>query len=250
MPSTAPSNGESSICLQILALLPSILPVILKPETNNIFFFVIVSNHETASNTDQTSNNSWIEDRPPSQSSATNYNDLHQKLNENGRTSSSLAPRDNRGLPPRRLNLNNEQKKRVIEVDYTISCIEKRLSEAKREDKHDGFGRNLAHKLLPNKQRIFAEKLINDAIFEAELGNLNRNCCIHVPTSTSSNIIAVNPCTSLMPLNTPEISTENISCESSIYIPPTQSVAFKENIVLNYDSNDRTISQYIANYRP
>lgn len=55
------------------------------------------------------------------------------------------------------------------------------------EDSHDAFGRNVAHKLrnLPSKQRIFLEKIINDAIFEAELGNLNRNCYVHVPTSTS-----------------------------------------------------------------
>lgn len=51
---------------------------------------------------------------------------------------------------------------------------------AKVEDRHDAFGRNIAYKLrtMANDQRIYVEKLINDAIFEGELGNLNRYCCI------------------------------------------------------------------------
>ncbi|XP_065080120.1 uncharacterized protein LOC135702971 [Ochlerotatus camptorhynchus] len=50
------------------------------------------------------------------------------------------------------------------------------------EDRHDAFGHNIAFKLraLPDEQRIYVEKLINDAIFEAELGNLNRHCRIQL----------------------------------------------------------------------
>ncbi|XP_062541975.1 uncharacterized protein LOC134209974 [Armigeres subalbatus] len=50
------------------------------------------------------------------------------------------------------------------------------------EDRHDAFGRSIAFKLraLPDEQRIYAEKLINDAIYEAELGNLKRHCRIQL----------------------------------------------------------------------
>ncbi|XP_021701701.1 uncharacterized protein LOC5576860 isoform X2 [Aedes aegypti] len=46
------------------------------------------------------------------------------------------------------------------------------------EDRHDAFGRSIAFKLraLSDEQRIYAEKLIIDALHEAELGNLNKYC--------------------------------------------------------------------------
>lgn len=49
------------------------------------------------------------------------------------------------------------------------------------EDEHDIFGRYVAIRLrnLPKCQRIYLEKIINDAIFEAELGNLSRSTFIN-----------------------------------------------------------------------
>ncbi|XP_046679302.1 uncharacterized protein LOC124366744 [Homalodisca vitripennis] len=46
----------------------------------------------------------------------------------------------------------------------------------KEEDHYDAFGKNVAQKLrlLNNEQRIYAQKIINDALFEAELGGLTR----------------------------------------------------------------------------
>ncbi|KXJ71905.1 hypothetical protein RP20_CCG019416 [Aedes albopictus] len=50
------------------------------------------------------------------------------------------------------------------------------------EDRHDAFGRSIAFKLraLPDEQRIYAEKLINETLYEAEMGNLKRHCKVHV----------------------------------------------------------------------
>ncbi|XP_063388006.1 uncharacterized protein LOC134673882 [Cydia fagiglandana] len=59
----------------------------------------------------------------------------------------------------------------------------RKLTNGKVSSTHEAFGHYIADKLqnLSNKQRIFAEKIINDAIFEAELGNLGRDCYVYVP---------------------------------------------------------------------
>ena len=50
------------------------------------------------------------------------------------------------------------------------------------EDEFDAIGRNVAAKLRHMRldQRIIAEKLLNDILFEAQLGNLHRDSSIHV----------------------------------------------------------------------
>lgn len=50
------------------------------------------------------------------------------------------------------------------------------------EDEFDAIGRNVAAKLRNMRldQRIIAEKLLNDILFEAQLGNLHRDSNIHV----------------------------------------------------------------------
>ncbi|XP_039312332.1 uncharacterized protein LOC105207515 [Solenopsis invicta] len=50
------------------------------------------------------------------------------------------------------------------------------------EDEFDAIGRNVAAKLRNMRldQRIIAEKLLNDILFEAQLGNLHRDSSIHV----------------------------------------------------------------------
>jgi len=50
------------------------------------------------------------------------------------------------------------------------------------EDEFDAVGRNVAAKLRNMRldQRIIAEKLLNDILFEAQLCNLRRDSSIHV----------------------------------------------------------------------
>ncbi|XP_011328891.1 uncharacterized protein LOC105274447 isoform X1 [Ooceraea biroi] len=50
------------------------------------------------------------------------------------------------------------------------------------EDEYDAIGRNVAAKLrsMTMEQRIIAEKLLNDILFEAQLGNLHRDSSLHV----------------------------------------------------------------------
>ena len=63
------------------------------------------------------------------------------------------------------------------DVLMTINDHFKKPREQKIEDKHDIFGKNVAHKLrgLDNLQRILVEKIINDALFEAEMGTLTHH---------------------------------------------------------------------------
>lgn len=50
------------------------------------------------------------------------------------------------------------------------------------EDEFDAIGRNVAAKLRNMRldQRIVAEKLLNDVLFEAQLGTLHRDSSLHV----------------------------------------------------------------------
>lgn len=50
------------------------------------------------------------------------------------------------------------------------------------EDEFDAIGRNVAAKLRNMRidQRIIAEKLLNDILFEAQLGNLQRESSVQV----------------------------------------------------------------------
>lgn len=69
-----------------------------------------------------------------------------------------------------------QKKKRKADIDTVIEIIGTRL--LNEEDEHDAFGRNLAHQLrtIVPEQRIYLQKIINDAVFQAKLGNLNKNC--------------------------------------------------------------------------
>lgn len=70
-------------------------------------------------------------------------------------------------------------------TEQIFVAIGQRLAEAKKEDHLDVYGKNVAHKLrlLDNDQRIFAQKLINDALFEAEFGTLSRNSSVNTGIS-------------------------------------------------------------------
>jgi len=70
----------------------------------------------------------------------------------------------------------SEQEKLITDVLLTVRDYLKRPSPVEqREDRYDLLGKTIAMKLrtLEKRQRLLTEKIINDTLFEAEMGNLN-----------------------------------------------------------------------------
>ncbi|XP_060536073.1 uncharacterized protein LOC132708013 [Cylas formicarius] len=93
-------------------------------------------------------------------------------------------------------------KKKKSPEDSTGILISRACTQLeKKEDQFDTIGKNIASKLrnLPHEQRIYAEKIINDVLFEAELGCLNRNYkLVQEPAATNSNCMEASR--QLMPI--------------------------------------------------
>lgn len=69
------------------------------------------------------------------------------------------------------------RKEKTSETDQVMHLLGEKLKSTRSEDELDIVGRNIANKLrnMPHDTRILAEKFINDVLFEAEMGTLNRN---------------------------------------------------------------------------
>lgn len=67
--------------------------------------------------------------------------------------------------------------------DNSSAAPGSRLAARNKEDQHDVFARNVATKLrqLEKKQRLYAEKIINEALSMAELLKLKDQCRITLP---------------------------------------------------------------------
>lgn len=80
--------------------------------------------------------------------------------------------------------------KKLSPADEVLAVVGKRLAEAKKEDDCDVFAKNVAAKLrkLSKEQRLFAEKVINETLFEAELGTLTRYATI-----TTGSLVRSSP---------------------------------------------------------
>lgn len=90
----------------------------------------------------------------------------------------------------------NQFKRQKKVEDKVLETVGEKLSQLKREDQFDIFGRNVAAKLrsLPQEQRIYAEKRINDALFDAEL------CAFQQNSMTTRQNVAPNPITTSQPI--------------------------------------------------
>lgn len=89
--------------------------------------------------------------------------------------------------PVSTVNKIKKKKRSVDPTDALLTTINEQLqakSSLPQRDRFTIFGEQVAIKLrsVSDNQRIMAEKLINDVLFEAELANLNRNCKLVIGT--------------------------------------------------------------------
>lgn len=82
-------------------------------------------------------------------------------------------------------------KRKHVDEELISIARQRLLNPPAAEDQFDSFGKTIAHKLrsLPREQRIIAEKLFSEVLYEAELGNLTRQAGL----SLSPNVPSLLP---------------------------------------------------------
>ncbi|KAG8248857.1 hypothetical protein J6590_032431 [Homalodisca vitripennis] len=120
--------------------------------------------------------------------------------------------------------ISNQFKRKKKVEDKVLETVSEKLSQLQREDQFDIFGRNVAAKLrsLPQEQRIYAEKRINDALFDAELHAFQQN------SMTIRQNLASNPITT---------TRQTIYQQPPAYRPQTQ-MPGNQSFTVNDDTND------------
>lgn len=123
-------------------------------------------------------------------------------------------------------------------TDTLLEVVSRKLDVVK-EDQHDIFAKNVAEKLrhLDPTMRIISEKLINEVLFEAQMGSLNRRAYIYIPPfdnnySNRESYQRQPPYQQLVQIR------ENSSISNEPSYPPMQSS----------DSND-SVAQYFSSYQ-
>ncbi|KAG8246293.1 hypothetical protein J6590_087452 [Homalodisca vitripennis] len=120
--------------------------------------------------------------------------------------------------------ISNQFKRQKKVEDKVLETVSEKLSQLKREDQFDIFGRNVAAKLrsLPQEQRIYAEKRIYYALFDAELHAFQQN------SMTIRQNLASNPIT---------ITRQPIYRQPPAYRPHPQ-MPGNPSFTVNDDAND------------
>lgn len=122
------------------------------------------------------------------------------------------------------------------------------------DDAFDIFGKHIAAKLrtLPKQTKLYTEKLINDLLFEAEMGNVDGNTKIVTLANTSSNLIGTNlniMVTKPRNYNNPYLQTNEYSRPNTFHPIHQQVYQTLENASA-VPQSDTSISTFFGNYQP
>lgn len=100
-------------------------------------------------------------------------------------------------------------KRKCNKAEEVLEKVSKQL-DAEKEDQYSVIGKNIAFKLreLPNETRLVTEKIINDILFEAQMGNITRHTRFNLQ-DTRTNV-------QLFPTSTPVVSQYSQQRQSNL----------------------------------
>lgn len=117
-------------------------------------------------------------------------------------------------------------------TNSVLQSVQEHFKQPKlQEDRFDVFGKNIAMKLrdLPKETRVITEKFINDAIFEAEMGNLTASHKIMIPPKHNFSIIKPSATFRSRISHCPQTSTNNYHETESPQTFSTSAATFFKN---------------------
>lgn len=100
-----------------------------------------------------------------------------------------------------------------VDSENILQLVGDKLKQSRAEDEFDIVGKNVAEKLrkLDPTMRIYAEKIIHDALFEAQLGTLNRDAHIIIPQPSETRISQYNDQTYINLQTIPQSNVNSLS---------------------------------------
>lgn len=107
--------------------------------------------------------------------------------------------------------------------------------------------KKVAESLKSGDQRIFHEKIINDTIFEAEMGNLSRGCYLHIPARQMSSNVCTHNNSTFIPSTPSYNPTREFSSEVQLASLLLHGASYSNNVNNNEQEN---LAHFVNSYKP
>lgn len=134
----------------------------------------------------------------------------------------------------------NKSKRKIDMCEQISENVNKKLQNDS-SDEFDIIGQNIAHKLrkLPKDVKLITEKMINDVLFEAEIGNINMATKLSLNQAPSKPVLAAQYNPTLGTYQTPSESelTSQYNTASSTQQTTSDLRGYYANYIYgNYDT--------------
>lgn len=132
-----------------------------------------------------------------------------------------------------------KSKRKIDMCEQILENVNKKLQNDS-SDEFDIIGQNVAHKLrkLPKEVKIITEKMINDVLFEAEIGNINKATKLSLEQTLSKPTLdsQYNPTSDTSQISSePELASQYT--QSGMHQIPSDLRGYYANYVYgNYDT--------------